>query len=310
MTTEGPKVGRRTLLAAPVGLGLAAIAADAPAAPARRRKAAVQGQPRVQCGYAPGPFGQVHYHDTGVGMPVLLFHQAPMSARQFESVYPLFAAKGIRAIGIDMPGFGNSDPTDFVPRVEDWAKVAPAVMDHLGIRQADMVGHHTGAAVATEVCLQFPSRSRRLVIHAALLVTPEERVKRLAQVQNGERNAVEYLPDGSHLMKTFQGRYKLYGPGADPKLITRYVVERYVGRGPSWYGHNAAYTYDHGAALKRVTQPTQVMDNTGDMTFDMSKRVLELRPDFKFVTFQGGGVDIVDQQSQAWVDAVHRFLTA
>jgi len=108
-------------------------------------------KPPMERGYARGPFGQVHYQAVQAGKPLVLIHQASMSSRQFESVYPIFIERGYRPIGIDCPGFGMSDVTDFVPRVEDWARVVPAVLDHLKITQADIVGHHTGALVATEV---------------------------------------------------------------------------------------------------------------------------------------------------------------
>ena len=48
-------------------------------------------------GYANGPFGLIHYRDTGKGEPLILLHQAPMSSQQFETVYPLFAASTCRA---------------------------------------------------------------------------------------------------------------------------------------------------------------------------------------------------------------------
>ena len=74
---------------------------------------------RPRRGYTDGPFGQIHYQDTGGdGEPLILCHQAPITSRQYDRVYPLLAAAGIRAIGIDTPGFGLSDEPDHVPSVE------------------------------------------------------------------------------------------------------------------------------------------------------------------------------------------------
>lgn len=261
-------------------------------------------------GYATGPFGLIHYRDTGKGEPVILLHQAPMTSQQFDSVYPLFAAKGIRAIGIDMPGFGLSDPTTgIVPTANDWAKIVPAVLDHLGIKQAHIGGHHTGGVVAIAAANQFPERTKSLFIHSALLVTEEERAKRLERVDGSERTFV-YKQDGSHLTDTYNGRFKLYGPGADPKLITRYVIERFIGTGESWHGHNVAYQYNSSEGLKKMKARTLVMGNDGDMVIDITRRIKTLRPDMTYIEMPGGGVDIVDQQSQAWVDAVTKFVTA
>ncbi len=54
---------------------------------------------RPHRGYTDGPFGQIHYQDTGGdGEPLILCHQAPITSRQFDLVYPLLAAAGIYAL--------------------------------------------------------------------------------------------------------------------------------------------------------------------------------------------------------------------
>ncbi len=258
-------------------------------------------------GYAEGPFGQVHYRDTGSGMPLVLCHQAPQTSRQFSNIYEPLHRRGIRAIGIDTPGFGESDPVPFVPTIEDWAGAVPAVLDHLGLTQADVLGHHTGAMVATEVALQFPSRVRRLIVNGPLPVDEAQRKEFLEGVQEREIDFV-FQDDGSHLQASFATRYRMYGEGADPKTITRYAVEKFQGYAPFWIGHHAAFIYDHAAALKRVKHHTLILTNTGDVINEEAHEARQLRPDFAFAELDGGGVDIVDQQPEAWADAVAAFL--
>jgi pimeloyl-ACP methyl ester carboxylesterase len=121
-------------------------------------------------GYADGPWGLVHYYDNAAtpragSLPLLLLHQAPTSARQFEAVYEPLGRRGIRAIGIDTPGFGMSDPTPFVPKVEDWTAAVVAALDHLRIAKADALGHHTGSLLATDLALRYPDRVRYRVVN-------------------------------------------------------------------------------------------------------------------------------------------------
>jgi len=33
---------------------------------------------QMKRGYADGPYGQIHYHDSGSGRPLVLIHQAPI----------------------------------------------------------------------------------------------------------------------------------------------------------------------------------------------------------------------------------------
>ncbi len=266
--------------------------------------------PKMTRGYVNGPFGQIHYQDGGKGRPLVMLHQAPMSSRQFESVFKYLMDQGIRPIAIDMPGFGMSDVTTFVPKVEDWAKIVPPVLDALGIDVADVLGHHTGALVATEVEQQFPKRVRKLILAGPVPLEEEERQKFLDGVQRGEIDFV-YEPDGSHLVRSFEGRNRMYkssGTAPDPKLITRYVVEKFVGYGPFWYGHHAAFIYDHNRTIPKISKPTLILTNTGDQIYEHAKVTKQMRPDFELVVLQGGGIDIIDQQPKQWSEAIAKFL--
>jgi pimeloyl-ACP methyl ester carboxylesterase len=260
-------------------------------------------------GYADGPYGQVHFHEAGSGAPLLMLHQAPVSARQFEAVYPRLAARGVRAIGVDMPGFGGSDPTPFVPGVEDYARAIPAVLDHLGLATADIVGHHTGALVATEVALQFPQRIRRLILNGPLPLEDAERAQWLDWVRR-EEIPFEAVADGSHMLKLFNVRGAMAAGTVPQGTVTRYVVETLSGLAPFWYGHHAAFLYDHAASMRRITQPTMILTNTGDQIYEHAQRARALRPDFAFVALEGGGIDVVDQLPDAWAEAVARFVHA
>lgn len=266
-------------------------------------------------GYARGPHGLVHFHDSAGlvksprnAVPLVLLHQSPASARQFEAAFKPLVARGIRFVAIDTPGFGFSDPTPFVPRIDDWASSIVAVFDHLGIAQADLLGHHTGALLATEVALQFPSRVRRLVLNGAFPITEAERAKYL---EGSERSHARGKPvlDGSHLVNSFETRVRMYGPNPDPAIITRIVVEKYQGLGPYTWGHGAAYRYDHASSIMRLSQRTLILTNTGDDIYDLSKRAATMRPDFAYRELEGGTHDIVDQQPEAWSDAVVAFIT-
>ncbi len=260
-------------------------------------------------GYAQGPYGQVHFHEAGPadGPALVLLHQAPVSARQFEPVYPRLAARGIRAIGVDMPGFGCSDPTPFVPGIEDYAKAIPAVLDALGIAKASILGHHTGALVATEVALQFPDRIDRLVLNGPLPLGDDERAQWLEFCRTEEIPFREQS-DGSHFVKLFNIRYGFAQDSVPAGTVTRYVVETLSGLAPYWYGHHAAFIYDHAATLKKLRHRTLILTNTGDQIYEHARLSHAMRPDFEFVGLEGGGIDVVDPLPEAWTDAVAGFM--
>jgi len=258
-------------------------------------------------GYADGPFGQIHFQQHGDGVPIVLLHQVPMTSGQFDLVYEPLVQRGLRPIGIDMAGFGLSDPTMFVPRVEDYALGVVPVLDALGINRATMLGHHTGALVATEVALQCPDRVDRLVLNGPLPLTDDERADYLA---TGHQWELGFGPraSGTHLTELFVMREGFAEGTVPAERISDYVVQAFLGRGQFWYGHHAAFTYRHEVTLAAITQRTLILTNTGDMIYDMARKTHRMRPDFEFAELPGGGVDIVDQQPEAWSDIVAEFV--
>jgi pimeloyl-ACP methyl ester carboxylesterase len=265
---------------------------------------------RPRRAYADGPYGQVHFHDVGGdGRPLVLLHQAPVSARQYDAVYPRLAARGIRSIGIDMPGFGMSDPTPFVPRIEDYTRAIPALLDHLGLARADLLGHHTGCLVATEVALQFPDRVDRLILNGPMPMGDDERRRWLDYVEREEKPFTA-LPGGAHLAKLYAVREGLAAGTVPGHTVTRYVVETLMGLAPFWYGHHAAFVYAHSPALQQLTHRTLILTNTGDQIYAHAQVTRAMRPDFEYAELQGGGIDVVDQLPDAWTDAVARFVAA
>lgn len=297
-------------------LGTALAFTTASHAATRTESRAAMPASRPQRGYAPGPHGLVHFHDTAAraasapaAVPLVLLHQSPSSALQFEAGFEPLAERGLRNIAMDTPGFGNSDPTAFVPRVEDWASSVVAVLDHLGIEQADILGHHTGSCLATEVAIQFPKRVRRVILNGPFVATEAERA---TFMEGMHRTDPDYVikKDGSHLMKSFDIRMRMGGVDPDPKVATKGVVAKYQALGPFTWGHNAAFRYDHAATMRQMKTRTLILTNTGDDIYTLAKRAREMFPNFEYAELIGGSHDIVDQQPEEWAEAVAAFLVA
>lgn len=258
-------------------------------------------------GYADATFGQVHYREMGEGTPLVLLHQAPMDSRQFDNVYEPLSRRGVRAIGIDMPGFGGTDLQSGMPGVENYAQCVAPVLDALGLESAHLLGHHTGALVATEVALRWPDRVSSLVLNGPLPITEAERQEWLDTGHPRERG-MGPKPGGEHLAYLSERREMLAKGSISPNRISEYVIMAYGATAPFWHGHYAAYTYDHAASIARVSMPTLILTNTGDVIYDLAQRTRAIRPDFAYAELTGGGIDIVDQQPEEWADAVKAWL--
>jgi haloalkane dehalogenase len=115
---------------------------------------------------------------------------------------------------------------------------------------------------------------------------------------------------GAHFVEIARIREELAAGTIDPSRISDYVVQGMQAwqKGSYWYGHNAALAYDHDGPLKRITQPTLLLTNTGDMTHPYALAAHALRPDFEYFEIEGGGIDICDQEPVQWANAIATFL--
>ncbi|MGW9435557.1 alpha/beta fold hydrolase [Streptomyces sp. NPDC055607] len=87
------------------------------------------------------------------------------AASDFAHIATRPAFRGGRALLVDLLGHGLSDrPADFDYRMESQAAAVAAVLDHLGVAGADLVGHSMGGAVAIHLAAARPDLIARLVV--------------------------------------------------------------------------------------------------------------------------------------------------
>jgi pimeloyl-ACP methyl ester carboxylesterase len=106
----------------------------------------------------------LYVEDRGEGAPVLLMHGWPDSGRLWRYQVPFLVANGFRVIAPDMRGFGRSErPAEVAGyRLRNVVGDVSALLDHLGIETAYVVGHDWGAAVAWLTAMLCPARVRKL----------------------------------------------------------------------------------------------------------------------------------------------------
>ena len=106
----------------------------------------------------------LYVEEHGEGEPVLLLHGWPDSARLWRHQVPFLAAHGYRVITPDLRGFGRSErPAEVAGyRLRNVVADVSALLDHLDIETAYVVGHDWGAAVAWLTAILGPARVRKL----------------------------------------------------------------------------------------------------------------------------------------------------
>lgn len=94
------------------------------------------------------PGVKVHYQDWGTGVPAVFIHGWPYSAEMYEYQYQALVPQGVRAIGIDLRGFGRSD-RPWTPYTFDvFADDVHRVLEALDLHDVALIGFSMGGAVA------------------------------------------------------------------------------------------------------------------------------------------------------------------
>jgi pimeloyl-ACP methyl ester carboxylesterase len=118
-----------------------------------------------------GRRGRTARSAPAAGRPLILLHGLLMSQEMHRPLAEDLAARGNRVITMDLLGHGHSDrPRDMWRySMRSYAEEVIALMDHLGIDQAVVMGTSLGANTALEIASAHPERLRGLILEMPVL---------------------------------------------------------------------------------------------------------------------------------------------
>ncbi len=232
--------------------------------------------------------------------PVLLLPTWQIAPGLFWRMQVPFLARTFRVITYDPPGIGSgertTDPAAFeCDRVVDYGA---GLLDHLGVKQADVVGLSMGGTWGLWLAARYPERVKRLVLLGP--VPPEWAYgddptfweKRESYEGMEKRNANYWREDYDGWLEFF------FGAVCHEPYSTK-VIDDFTG-----WAHettpdilisgviNSALmpTLPFEQALSRVRCPVLLIHGSGDMIADVnySRMMAEKRPGWEFVEFRGG----------------------
>ena len=231
--------------------------------------------------YVDLPCGRIAYVERGKGAAALFLHGAPLNGFQWRGAIDRLAPYR-RCIAPDFMGLGYSQ----VPEGQSVAPAAQvamlaALLDALGVRQADIVASDSGGAVAQMFLVRYPARVRSMLLtncdtepnSPPPMIQP---VLDMARAGTLADDTAKWLTDGKLARATFGAA--VYH---DPALLTDDIIDYYVAPMVSTPLRRRQYHAFHNAlapnplagieaALRRSTVPVRMVWGAGDIIFPIA----------------------------------------
>jgi len=212
--------------------------------------------PVAQGSYATVNGLRMYYEERGHGRPLVLLHGGGSTvATSFGVIMPKLA-QGHRIIAPEQQGHGHTADIDRPLSFEQMADDTAALLERLGVRDADVLAFSNGSMTALRLALRHPELVRRLVLcsgfyaHAGL--APEL------------RQAFERPPDPAAMPPALRDAYVAVAPHPEAlaTLVTKTVA---MMRG---------FADLTPADLRRIQAPVLVID--GDRDVVLPEHALQL----------------------------------
>jgi pimeloyl-ACP methyl ester carboxylesterase len=233
---------------------------------------------------------QLHYRhvvpqDNSSGV-IIFLHKSASSSSSWEKLMLHYASQGFSCYAPDMPGFGASfDPTpEQEAEIErtgtEWfATVFVTALERLGTTKTafHIIGHHSGASLATQIAADHPDLVRSICQIGATTIGYEER-QRMRDIYLVAFN--QPTSDGTHLQKTWDYLGKM-GIGDDLRLRQREALDHIR----AWKGrmliYGAVWNQDAETLFLQVSCPILVLCAKDDVLWEHMENVKRLRADAK-----------------------------
>lgn len=253
-------------------------------------------------GYVTTSWGQVHYRAEGdAGPAIVLLHESPLSSQIWERVLPLLGRRA-RAVALDTPGYGLSDPPPAPDDAEAYARVLLEAVDGIGLDRFAVCGSHTGVSFGLEIARLAGERVTHAIWTGVPLMEREQALvwrDRIAQ-------PLAVADDGSHLAWLWQ-RYK-YTPAYPVALANMGVAHALAAPDRYWWGYHAALSHDPEPLLRSLDLPTLLLAGESDQLAFADEPTLALLPRGELHVIRGDERKVSWERPEEYAETLLRFV--
>ncbi|NJN54318.1 MAG: alpha/beta hydrolase [Anaerolineae bacterium] len=218
----------------------------------------------IVCKYVDVAEGQLHIRmtqpvngRTATPLPLVLLHQTASSSAMFMRLMQELG-DATWLIAPDTPGFGNSFAPTKPHSIAIYAQAIVNGLGELGVQHCYLFGHHTGAAIATQIATDNPQMVQRLVLCGPPLLSAEQITalrQKLLPIQPND--------DGRFLIATWN-RLRQKSPDLPLDILYRELVLT-LQAGESYpEAYTAVFNHPFASQLTRISCPTLLLAGEQD----------------------------------------------
>jgi pimeloyl-ACP methyl ester carboxylesterase len=248
------------------------------------------------------------YTDRGEGPVLLLLHGHAYDRSMWDRQAEVFAGQGWRVVAPDLRGFGDSGITEGIVYTEEFADDVAALLDHLGVEQAVVVGFSMAGQIAMELVHRHSRRVRALVINDTVPEAEDTAGRRRRHVTADAILTGGMDQYGRNVLAKMIAEYNVE---AQPELAARVLamLQGAPAKGAAAAMRGRAERRDFSEILAGLTIPVLVVVGVDD-AFDggAGRRMAELVPGAELVVVDGAGHTPNMEQPDAFDDALGAFL--
>lgn len=155
------------------------------------------------------------------GQTVVIFHGMNFFAAAYEPTIDALTSAGFRVLAVDRLGFGRSSKPLVHYNLHMPARHTKALLDHLGIERAAIVGHSMGGMVATRFASAYPETTSHVVMVNQIGLTDTRPGREWADPEQAYDSAL-----GTTYQSVLRGHVRYYPRGWKPEYL-RWVEVQY-----------------------------------------------------------------------------------
>lgn len=251
---------------------------------------------------------RLYYEIAGRGHPLVLIHGFSLDTRMWDGQFEVFA-QHFKVIRYDVRGFGKSAPLVIEERYSHKEDLK-ALLEHLGISHAYIIGLSMGGGIAINFTLEYPKVTRALIPVDSVLggFRWSKRISELftSLLSRGKKDGVEAAKDLWVKCPLFKPTFEK----ADVASRFLQIVSGYSGW--HWVNTNPFRSLDPPATerLEEISIPTLIIVGERDLPdFHTIADTLEQKiQNARKITLQGVGHMSSMEAPEEFNEAVLSFL--